>query len=120
VSTPTFLVDECLPVEVTYALRQRGFDTADLFDRALRGLDDAAVWTLAATEGRILATRDLDFPLRNLEPRPAGLILLRAPDDSTASQLGALVASLVNSIDASDLAGHITVVSPGRYRQRAW
>ena len=117
---PAFLVDECLPVEVTLALRQHGLDATDIVERALRGIDDLAVWGLAAAEDRILVTRDLDFPLRDVLPRPAGLILLRASEATTAPQLGALVAALVDTIAPADLVGHITVVSPGHYRQRAW
>lgn len=73
-SDPAFLIDECLPFEVTLAFRRRG-------------LKDDAVWTLAATERRILVTRDLDFPLQGMTMRPLGLVLLRAPDDATAPQL---------------------------------
>lgn len=117
-SDPLFLVDECLPLEVTLAFRRRGLDAADIAERALRGLKDDAVWTLAATERRILVTRDLDFPLRGMTTRPPGLVLLRVPDNATAPQLGALVASLLDALAASALVGNITVVSPGRYRQR--
>ena len=47
---PAFLVDECLPVEVTLALRQHGLDATDIVERALRGIDDLAVWGLAAAQ----------------------------------------------------------------------
>jgi predicted nuclease of predicted toxin-antitoxin system len=120
VSAATFLVDECLPIDVTLALRKRGFDASDLVERGSRGLDDHAVWALAAAESRILVTRDLDFPLRGVVPRPPGLVLLRAPDDTAAPQLGALATALLDKVVASELVGRITVVSPGRYRQRAW
>jgi predicted nuclease of predicted toxin-antitoxin system len=120
VSAPSFLVDECLPADVTLAIRQQGLDVTDIFERGCRGLDDPAVWALAASENRILVTRDLDFPLRNVLPRPPGLVLIRAFDDTTAPQLGALVATLLAAATPAALFGHITVVSPGRYRQRAW
>ncbi|MFL5277414.1 MAG: DUF5615 family PIN-like protein [Myxococcales bacterium] len=117
---PAFLVDECLPVEVTRAIRDRGLDAADIIERNLRGLADAAVWALAAAEDRILVTRDLDFPLRDVLPRPPGLVLIRSSSDSTADQLGGLAARLLESLASSELVGRITVVSPGRYRQRVW
>ena len=119
-SEPAFLVDECLPLDVTLAIRQRGLDATDLVERGLRGLADGGVWALAANEGRILITRDLDFPLRDVLPRPPGLVLLRPPDATTAPQLGALVDTLLITVTPSALLGHITVVGPGRYRQRAW
>jgi predicted nuclease of predicted toxin-antitoxin system len=120
VSALAFLVDECLPVDVTHAIRERNFDAADIVERNLRGIDDRAVWVLAASENRILVTRDLDFPLRDVLPRPAGLVLIRSPGDSTAGQLGALAGDLLDSVVPSQLLGRITVVSPGRYRQRDW
>ncbi len=57
-SAAAFLVDECLPIDVTVAFRQRGLDVADLVERGLRGLDDRAVWALGAAESRILVTSD--------------------------------------------------------------
>ena len=117
---PSFLVDECLPSEVTQALREFALDVTDLFERGARGLGDEEVWALAAAEGRILVTRDLDFPLRVHGPRPAGLVLVRAPDDATAPMLGALVRSLLMAVRPATTVGTITVVSPGRYRQRPW
>ncbi len=68
-SEPSFLVDECLPAEVTRAFRGRGLDVVDLVERGLRGISDDAVWALAGKEGRILVTRDLDFPLRGAPSR---------------------------------------------------
>jgi hypothetical protein len=56
VSAPAFLVDECLPVDVTLAIRQHGLDVTDTFERGRRGIDDGAVWALAASENRILVT----------------------------------------------------------------
>jgi predicted nuclease of predicted toxin-antitoxin system len=120
VSAPRFLIDECLPVDVTLAFRARGLDVVDIVERGVRGLCDEEVWTLAIAEGRILVTRDLDFPLRTSEQRPPGLVLIRAPKDATAPELGALVSALIDGISASSLVGCITVVSPRRYRQRFW
>jgi predicted nuclease of predicted toxin-antitoxin system len=120
VSGPSFLVDECLPFEVTQALRGRGFDTTDVFERGIRGVDDTAVWALAAAENRVLVTRDLDFPLRLPGPRPSGLLLLSAPNEMTASQLAALIEVFLDAVDAGAIVGHIVVLSPGRYRRRAW
>ena len=115
-----FLVDECLPVNVTDALRTRGFDATDIVERQLRGIPDDQVWALAATEGRVLVTRDLDFPLRIPGARPAGLVLIRAPDTTTAAQLGEMVSSLFEQLPSEGVVGHIIVLSPGRYRRRPW
>ncbi len=119
-TAPSFLVDECPPADVTFVIRESGFDVTDLVERGKRGTDDRAVWALAAAEGRILVTRDLDFPLRDVLPRPAGLVLLRSPDDATAIQLSSLMATLLGSLPLPELIGRITVVSRGRYRQRTF
>jgi predicted nuclease of predicted toxin-antitoxin system len=120
VSSHSFLVDECLPFDVTQALRNRGFDATDVVERGLRGLSDEGVWALAAAEGRILVTRDLDFPLRIPGTRPPGLVLVRAPNESTAVQLAALVDSLFDAVEPDGVSGHLVVLSPGRYRRRPW
>lgn len=119
-SAPRFLIDECLPLDVTLAFRARELEVVDIVERGMRGLSDEAVWALAVGEGRILVTRDLDFPLRTSGQRPPGLILLRAPPNATAPELGALASSLLSTTSASSFLGHITVVSPGRYRTRPW
>ncbi|MBI2894161.1 MAG: DUF5615 family PIN-like protein [Deltaproteobacteria bacterium] len=117
---PLFFVDECLPFEVTLALRARGYDASDPVERELRGLADVAVWALAAAEQRVLVTRDKDFPLQVVGPRPAGLVLVRAPDHFTAAELGDLVDALLGVVAGECFIGRITVVSPGRFRQRQW
>ena len=115
-----FLVDECLPLDVTLALRAAGHDATDVFERELRGIPDRELWALAAAEHRILVTRDLDFPLQIDGPRPVGLILIRGPDTLVATQIGALVGQFLASTPASELADAIVVLSPGRYRRRPW
>lgn len=117
---PSFYVDECLPFEVTLALRRRGCEVSDPVERGLRGLADIAVWSLVASEHSVFVTRDKDFPLQVGGPRPAGLVLVRAPDRFTATEIGELIDALLVAVPAEDLVGRITVLSPGRFRHRRW
>ena len=112
-----FLVDENLPVEVADVLRRGDHDVLHVSQSSHRGASDQQLWRLAANEGRIIVTRDLDFPLSDL-PRPLGLILLRVPETSTRSLIEDTVTEFVESEAFDEVAEAITVLSPGRVRRR--
>lgn len=112
-----FLVDENLPVDVADILRRADHDVLHVSQSDHRGALDKDLWRLAADEGRIVVTRDLDFPLPDT-PKPPGLILLRVPDTFRRNQIKDIVAEFVNSDTFSQVEGAISVVSPGRVRSR--
>jgi predicted nuclease of predicted toxin-antitoxin system len=112
-----FLVDENLPSNIADLLRVLGHDTMHVSETHLRGASDRVVWRFAADEGRILVTRDLDFPLPDT-PKPPGLILLRVPDSFTRGQIGEVMSAFAAEDSIEQSAGRITVVSPGRVRSR--
>ncbi len=112
-----FLVDENLPADVADILRRDGHDVLHVSLSNHRGASDQELWRLAANEGRIVVTRDLDFPLPEV-PKPPGLILLRIPDTFRRSQIGDIVTEFVDSDAFSQVEGAISVVSPGRVRSR--
>ncbi len=114
-----FLVDENLPIEVADLLRRHGHDAPHLSQTEHRGALDEEVWSLAAQEQRIVLTRDLGFSLP-VSPRLAGVVPLRVPDVFTGQQLIRVVAEFVASPAFQQVAGAITVVSPGRVRVRAY
>ena len=82
-----------------------------------RGAPDSEIWRLAAREERVVVTRDLDFPLREV-PRPPGVLLIRAPDTFTRPQIAALLSNFIETDALGKVAGTVTVVSPGRVRAR--
>lgn len=112
-----FLVDENLPIDVPELLERLGHDVVYLPQSGHRGTSDEQVWRLAASEGRIVVTRDLDFPLPD-QPAPVGVILLRVPDTFTRRQIADVMAGFTASPTFDEVEGNVTVVSPGRVRAR--
>lgn len=108
-----FLVDENLPKEVAEALESTGADVIYVAASALAGRSDEYLNALAIAEERILVTRDLDFPLRD-EPPPTGLLLLRLPSSFGRREIGRFIEQYVAENDLTALAGHLTVIAPGR------
>ena len=114
-----FLVDENLPADVADVLRRGDHDVLHVSESHYRGASDQELWRLAASESRIVVTRDLDFPLPDV-PRPPGLVLVRVPGTFTRSQIADIVTEFVDSEAFGEIDGAITVVSPGRVRRRAF
>jgi predicted nuclease of predicted toxin-antitoxin system len=112
-----FLVDENLPLDVVLALRELGHDVLSVSESEHKGATDRVLWQLAADQGRVLVTRDLDFPLVDM-PAPPGLILVRAPNSLGRSRLGEMIAAFAKGDGLTNVEGSITVVSPGRVRTR--
>lgn len=54
-------LDENLPTALTESLRAAGHDAMTVVDEALGGSHDPKVLLVAASEGRVLLTFDLDF-----------------------------------------------------------
>ena len=96
-------------------IEEHGFSVSEVAARR-RGLSDKEVWALAAREGRVLVTRDLDFPLAGIRPAPPSVILLRAPDDATADQLAALLAPLLSMSHLAAIGNQVVSIQPGRMR----
>ena len=113
----SFLIDECLPVDVAHAFSEVGYEVLYPDSSSRRGMSDDEVWQLAASEHRVLVTRDLDFPLL-YQPRPLGLIIVRVPSWYRRSQIE-VVREFIAASDLSQTVGHITVIRPSqlaRYR----
>ena len=113
-----FLVDENLPVDVAQLLEYEGHDVLYLAQSGYRGATDDQVWSLAVREGRIIVTRDLDFPMPD-SPRPPGLVLVRVPDTFTRKLIAGVMSEFIASAAFQRVVGTITVVSPGRVRVRS-
>jgi predicted nuclease of predicted toxin-antitoxin system len=61
-----FLVDENLPVEIGHFLRSLGHDALIVRRSPLVRASDQVLWACAVREGRVIVTRDKDFPLRGV------------------------------------------------------
>lgn len=113
-----FLLDENLPRGIAILLREQGHDVLVVSDSLFRGVTDEVLYGLCAREKRILVSRDLDFSLPVSLEKPAGVVLIRAPDSFISSALVHLVEQFLFQYDVETLQGHITVISPGRIRSR--
>lgn len=114
------LIDECFPKRMCLELRLLGHDVA--WAREIcPGQSDVDVLALATREGRIVVTEDRDFgdlTMRDGKPS-AGVVIAHAARFS--GDLAVVVTGLCAVIDklGSGLQGHLTVIEPGRVRQRA-
>lgn len=113
-----FLVDENLPIDVGQILAAAGHGAVHVNEIGMRGASDREVWANGANNDRVLISRDLDFPMREL-PKPPGLILLRLPDFYTREHIRAIVTEFSTTVAFDEVVGRITVVSPGRVRTRS-
>ncbi len=113
-----FLVDENLPADVAVLLQRAGHEVLDAGTSPFRGATDEALWHLAASEQRVIVTRDLDFPLPLPTEMPAGIIVVRVRSEARLNDIVALVERFTARIDWTTIPGHVTVIEPGRIRQR--
>ena len=112
-----FLVDENLPVDVVQVLEVDGHDVVYVAKSALVSSPDDILNAFAIESQRIIVTKDLDFPLQNT-PEPPGLVILRVPKRFGRPHIRALMTEFVASDEFKDVEGRVTVVAPGRIRNR--
>jgi len=113
-----WLVDEGLPKVLVDWLIQRGDDVLDIAASELRGAKDEHLWRIAGQQGRIVITRDLGFMLPEVSPAPLGVVLVRAPNSYRADAILRLVKAALSRIPGEALYDSVTVIEPGRVRQR--
>jgi hypothetical protein len=110
-----FLADENLPGRLVVALRAAGHDVAWVRTDA-PGIDDSAVFGMAAAQHRVLVTFDEDFgdiATRVGLSASSGVILLRLPLDRSPDT-GPRIAAIIDS--RTDWLGRLSVIEPGRVR----
>ena len=115
-----FVVDENLPFGVAELLVGAGHDVIDVATSPHRSSSDAALWQLAIDEDRVLVTRDRDFPLPGTAGRPPGIVLVRPASDMRTAAIVALVQSALDTVEVGAFTDHVTVIEPGRVRQRPY
>ncbi len=72
-------LDENLPLQIAFRLRELGHDVHTTQQENLSGCDDSELWANAQREGRTLITQDLDFSdSRRFTPGTHhGIVLIR-------------------------------------------
>ena len=118
-----FLIDECVPRQLTARLRDRDHDVLDPRESALRGASDEALLTRAIEEARVLVTRDIGLgglALRRLEQGVSlGVVLVRLPAEMASGDAAATVdAALLLADLPNDGLGVFAVISPNKVRVR--
>ena len=115
-----FLVDECFPRRMVVALRQSGHDVTWARE-VCAGDEDVDVLARATHEDRIVIPEDRDFgDLTVRDHNPAiGIVIAHAA--RFPGGLPEAIQALCHTIDelGSTLAGVLTVIEPGRVRQRS-
>ena len=105
-------IDEDLPRQVADIVGARGYDVATVVGQGWQGLSDDELWPRVQDEGRWLITADKGFADLRLHPAGshAGVILLRAPEESRRAYLE-LAAIALDRLELDNLAGAVVVVT---------
>ena len=114
-----FLVDMPLSPGLIHWLQAQGHDAAHASALSLSQASDAVILRVAAEQGRVVVTADLDFPrlFALMRVESPGLILLRGGNYSEADSLDRLRRVLI-SVPQDELAKSIVVVDRERIRRR--
>lgn len=114
---PLFFADECVARLVVEGLAQRGYDIVDA-KTVCQGDNDERVLSLAAATGRVVITHDWGFgemTVRHRQPA-AGVIILSLYALAAGVREAYAVERIVEI--ASQSAGHLSIIEPGRIRRR--
>lgn len=118
---PHFLIDASLPRRTLQIFASRGYDATDVRDIGLGSAADETIASYAKSHEMVIVTRDGDFgDIRNYPPYGyAGILVVDAPDDFTASQIGSLLAAFLDTAALRiDLNQKLLILEPGRVRIR--
>lgn len=113
-----WLIDEGVPRSLAGWLADRGDDVLFVGASHLQGSDDDVLWEVAVRERRMVITRDLGFVPDRARSCPPGLIVLRAPNNWRAQAIVGFFRDGLASLSPNALRGMLTVIQPGRVRQR--
>ena len=110
-------LDENMPDAAAEILRSAGHDVALARDDGLAGQDDDRLGGVAASEGRVLVTLDLDFADIRRHPPAAtpGLVVLRLHRQTLGLMRRAAIA-LGDLLTSEPVAGKLWVVDEARVR----
>ncbi len=114
-----FKLDENLPVELGFLLREAGHHAHTVLDENLGGSPDSSIARVCQVEKRILVTLDLDFAdIRSYLPGEySGIIVLRLTRQDRDSVL-AMMPRILELLQTEQIAQRLWVVDESRTRIR--
>lgn len=116
-----FLVDAKLPRSAVPLLARLGYHVEHVRDLGLHAAPDAQIAAYARLSRAIILSRDLDFAdVRSYPPADYfGIVVLRLPEDSTASQILVVLESFLRQLTiVEQLPGRLAIVEVDRFRIR--
>jgi predicted nuclease of predicted toxin-antitoxin system len=113
------LADENCEREMIDALRDAGHDVITILDLS-PSMDDAKVFNLARSEGRILVTNDRDFGLiaERADLRPPAVVLMRLERLSLPGRIEIVLRALAGLGQSID--NQFIVIEPHEVRTRTY
>lgn len=112
-------IDENLPVEVAYLLKQAGHEADTVHDEGITGADDITISKICKKEKRIIITLDLGFAdIRTYPPAEfEGIIVLRLTKQDRKHVLG-IIERLITTLESEEITGKLWIVDEKRIRVR--
>ncbi len=116
-----FLIDASLPRSTETTILAHGHQATDVRSIGMGAASDDDIARCAQQQHMALITADLDFA--NLQSYPPadyfGIVVIRPPDQATASGVLGLVEQFLQATDVLDhIIGHLIIVEPARIRVR--
>ena len=107
-----FIVDNQLPAALAIWLSARGEDAVHVLDLALDASPDTDIWRRAATEGRVVVSKDEDFFHLANRPGDTGQFLWVRVGNCRTPALLARFEAAWPGIEQAFRAGHRIVILP--------
>lgn len=113
-----FKLDENFGTSIQKIFQEAGHDVQTVRDEKMEGCSDQTIYEACCSENRCLVTLDLDFAniLRFPPEKTAGIVVIRAPKNSSLAAVRELVLHFLKAVNHMSIAQHLWIVEPGRIR----
>ncbi len=115
-----FVVDEDIARSTATVLRELGHEAEDVYDLALRGAPDQAIYTAAQQRKAVLFTADMGFA--NILRFPLGIhwgvVVTRFPNKLSTREINRQIKADIGRIPEDDFKGNLIIIEPARIRIR--